>query len=89
MVSRKPNSKDTWKISREFIFANYQFWKISQELIFPNRQFQGSKKEFIFANLAKICQIRENFFPPRFLPLRYMALIGSKNVWKLFAPAIL
>ena len=30
----------------------------------------GSKKEFIFANLAKIREIRDIFFPRKFLPLR-------------------
>ena len=63
---------NSWKISRELIFANHQFWKISRELIFANRHFWGSKTEFIFANLAKIREIRKVFFPRKFLPLRYL-----------------
>ena len=37
---------------------------------FPEPTFLEVKKEFIFANLAKIREIRELFFPRKFLLLR-------------------
>ena len=49
--------------------------KISRELIFANRHFRESEKEYSFANSVKIREIREIFFPQKFLPLRYTLLL--------------
>ena len=68
---------ETLNIRGSSIFEKFRelpISKISRELIFANRHFWGSKKEYIFATLAKIREIREIFFPQKFLPLRYTSL---------------
>ena len=51
------------KISRGFIFANRLVWNIS--------------RGFNFANFEKTREIRENFYPRKFLPLKYLITVLS------------
>ena len=51
-------------------FISERFEQFSQEFNFANERFEQFSQEFNFANFIKICEIREIFFPQKFLPLK-------------------
>ena len=55
---------------RGISFHESQILKNCTGISFRDSTFLGTKKEFNYTNLAKIREIRENFFPWKFLPLR-------------------
>ena len=68
-------------ISREFIFAYLQRQNISQEFIFAYLQRQN-----IFANFQNIREIRENFFPQKFVSLKLYIIFNQYLIYHLNIP---
>ena len=76
MILRRPNSKDfvadrnsdicgspIHEKFRRIGFHESQILKNCTGISFLDSTFLGTKKEFNYTNLAKIREIRENFFP--------------------------